>query len=282
MRASRRTFSLTSTNTRRIEKLIQEAGRLRQLYDIEAGTLRAPFFEFQTDNFALLAIDTGILRSVDARQWAWLERALARSRGKFIMAIVGHPRYAGGYDTTVGDEKFAMLYRLLAREGVTVAMAGDTHDFEYYSENISAGGATLHHIVNGGGGAYLSIGTALGFPASPSVPNVAFYPGRSALRAKLDAETPLWKQPFWCWIKWFNAWPFTVESLSGVFDFNRAPFFQSFMEVRVEGSNSRVIFVLHGVDGPLRWRDLETRGAAVPIGAGPDDAVEFVVPFRRG
>jgi hypothetical protein len=272
---------LTSTNTSRIEKLIREAGRLRQLYGIEVGTQRAPFFELQTDNFALLAIDTGILRSVDERQWAWLERALARSRGKFIMAIVGHPRYAGGHDTTIGDEKFAGLYRLLARGGVTVAMAGDTHDFEYYRESIAADGATLHHIVNGGGGAYLSIGTALGFPASPPVPNVAFYPSGSALRAKLDAETPVWKQPFWYWIKWFKAWPFTVESLSGVFDFNRAPFFQSFMEVRVEGSNSRMVLILHGVNGPLRWRDLETRGAVIPSGAGPDDTVEFVVPFRR-
>jgi hypothetical protein len=100
------------------------------LYGIEVGSQRAPFFEWQTENFALLAIDTGILRSVDQRQWAWLERALARSRGKFIMAIVGHPRFAGGRDTTIGDEKFAALYRLLVRNGVTVTMAGDTHDFE--------------------------------------------------------------------------------------------------------------------------------------------------------
>jgi hypothetical protein len=50
----------------------------------------------QTSNFALLGVDTGILRTVDARQWAWLERALSRS--KFVMAIVGHPRIAGGHD----------------------------------------------------------------------------------------------------------------------------------------------------------------------------------------
>ena len=272
---------LTSTNTRRIEHLIREAARLRQLYGIEAGTQRAPFFELQVDNFALLAIDTGILRSVDERQWAWLERALARSRGKLIMAIVGHPRFAGGHDTTIGDEKFAAVYRLLARNGVAIAIAGDTHDFEYYEESTAAGGTTQHHFVNGGGGAYLSIGTALSFPARPAVPNFAFYPSSRTLRAKLEAETPVWKQPFWYWIKWFNAWPFTVESLSGAFDFNRAPFFQSFMEIRVEGSNNRVVLILHGVDGPLRWRDLETRGTVMPSGAGPDDAVEFVVPFPR-
>jgi hypothetical protein len=33
-----------------------------------------------------------------------------------------------------------------------------------------------------------------------------------------------------------RRWPFSVEALSAVFDFNRAPFFQSFAEVRVERS----------------------------------------------
>ena len=49
--------------------------------------------------------------------------------------------------------------------------AGDTHDFEYYREKIGGDGAAqvMHHFVNGGGGAYLSIGTALGFPKQPAV-----------------------------------------------------------------------------------------------------------------
>ena len=195
-----------------------------------------PSSRCRPSNFALIAIDTGILRSVDERQWAWLERALARGRGKFIMAIVGHPRFAGGYDTSIGDEKFAALYGLLTRAGVTVVMAGDTHDFEYYRQRVEEGGVAreIHHFINGGGGAYLSIGTALDFPEKPAVADAAFYPGATALHAKLEAETPLWKKPFWYWIKWVNAWPFTVEGLSGVFDFNYAPFFQSLMEVRVE------------------------------------------------
>ena len=277
-------YHLTSTSSKRIETLIGQAARLRRLYGVEVATQRAPFFELQTDHFALIAIDTGILRSVDERQWAWLERALARSRGKFIMAIVGHPRFAGGRDVSIGDEKFSALYRLLRGAGVAVAMAGDTHDFEYYGERVEDGGAArvLHHFVNGGGGAYLSIGTALDFPAKPSVADSAFYPSTAALRAKLEAETPLWKKPVWYWIKWLDGWPFAIESLSGVFDFNYAPFFQSFMEVRVESSNNRVVFALHGPDGPLRWRDLDKRGAVVPEGAMPDGPVEFAVQSRGG
>jgi hypothetical protein len=280
---------LTSTNAHRIDKLMAEAARLRRQYGVDVGTQRAPFFELQTEDFALLAVDTGVLRTIDQRQWAWIERALDRSRGKFIMAIVGHPLFAGGrglppiaedHDVSESSDNFAALYSLLAKHKVKIAMAGDTHDFEYYREKIRGnGGQVMHHFVNGGGGAYLSIGTALDFPEQPAVGDWAFYPRTDRLHAKMDAETPMWKQPFWYWIKWFNAWPFHVEALSGVFDFNRAPFFQSFMEVRVERSRRSVVLVLNGVHGPLQWRDLQTSGTVAPADATLDDPVEFIVPM---
>ena len=283
---------LTSTNQRRIEELLTEVARLRGLYGVKVGGQRAAFFELQTDDFALIAVDTGIMRTVDERQWAWLERALARGRGKFLMAIVGHPRFAGGYDTLPANDgrnaaefpkDLGALYRLLALHNVRITMAGDTHNFEYYQERSDAHEAVpiTHHFVNGGGGAYLSIGTALDFPNSPPVADWAFYPSTDRLRAKMDAEMPLWKQPFWYWIKWFNAWPFSVEALSGLFDFNHAPFFQSFMEVRVERSKKRLVLILHGVDGPLRWRDLQIGGKTVPPAASPNDVIEFIVPMER-
>jgi hypothetical protein len=285
-------LGLTGTNARRIDNLMAHAARLRRLYGVNIGIQRAPFFELQTDDFALLAIDTGILRTVDERQLKWIERALDRSRDKFTMAIVGHPRFAGGHDippiaegqdVSESSEKFAALYRLLANHNVKVAMAGDTHDFEYYRESIVGDGPTrvMHHFVNGGGGAYLSIGTALDFPKEPAAADWAFYPRTDQLRAKMDAEMPLWKQPFWYWIKWFNAWPFSVEAFSGIFDFNRAPFFQSFMEVRVERSKKRVVLILNGVHGPLQWSDLQTSGAVIPLGMKSDDPVEFIVSMDR-
>ena len=96
---------------------------------------------------------------------------------------------------------------------------------------------------------------------------------------KLDAETPFWKWPAWWWVRRYGAWPFSVEALSAVFDFNRAPFFQSFVEVRVERSRQRVVFAVFGVDGPLRWRDLQIGGAVIPAGQSGDDLAEIIVPF---
>ena len=285
-------LGLTSTNKRRIDKLMAEAARLRRQYGVHVGTQRAPFFELQSKDFALLAIDTGVLRTVDEKQWAWIESALGRSQGKFTMAIVGHPRFAGGrdlpptaedHDVSDSSGNFAALYRLLASRNVRIAMAGDTHDFEYYREKIAGDAAArvMHHFVNGGGGAYLSIGTALDFAKQPAVEDWAFYPRTDILRGKMDAEMPIWKQPFWYWIKWFSAWPFHIEALSGLFDFNHAPFFQSFMEVRVERSKRRVVLVLNGTHGPLQWRDLQTGGTVLPSGASLDDPVEFIVQMDR-
>jgi uncharacterized membrane protein HdeD (DUF308 family) len=257
-----------------VEAFLTEAARLRREYGVQTGLQRAPFFEMHTERFALIAVDTGIRRRIDARQRAWLEAALERARGKFVMAVLGHPFYAGGHAQGAEDPNFASLHQLLRQHEVPLVMAGDTHDFEYYREGYPGrrGPAVMHHFVNGGGGAYLSIGTALSW-------HWAYYPSTAALRAKLDTETPSWKWPVWWWVKELGGWPSSPETLSGVFDFNRAPFFQSFAEILVEGSAGRVRVRLHGVHGPLRWRDLQTGGRVVPEGRSPDDEVEFTIPF---
>ena len=266
-------LSLSSTTDDRIDRLMESAGRLRSLYLVQAGLQHAPFFEVHTGAFSLIAIDTGIEKQIDSKQMAWLEAAIDRSKGTFTMAIVGHPFYAAGL-SQIGEGSFKAVHDLLKSNGVRVMMAGDTHDFEYYR------GDGTHYFVNGGGGAYLSIGTALDWPRAPALGDYAFYPRTDAVSTKLDRETPPWKWPAWWWIRRNGAWPFSVEALSAVFDFNRAPFFQSFVEVRVEPSRQRVVFAIIGVDGPLRWRDLQTGGAVVPAGRSGDDVVEIVVPFE--
>jgi len=264
-------LDLSSTTNDRIDRLLSDAARLRGLYGVQAGLQQAPFFELHAGDFSLIAIDTGILKQIDDTQLAWLRAALDRSAGSFTLAIVGHPFYAAGY-SQIGDGSFKQVHDLLRSRGVRVMLAGDTHDFEYYRDQDT------HYFVDGGGGAYLSIGTSLDWPVRPALGQYAFYPRTDAISAKLDAETPIWKWPAWWWIRRFGAWPFSVEALSGVFDFNRAPFFQSFLEVRVERSRQRVVFALIGVNGPLRWKDVQTGGFNPDHRA--DDPVEFVVPSR--
>ena len=125
---------VTSTTDARIEHLIDEAERLREAYGVPTGFQRASFFEIQTDRFALVAIDTGVLQSIDPAQAEWLEGALQRSAGKLTMAVLGHPFFAGGHDATWAGGAFARLKQLLLRHGVTILMAGDKHDLEYYAQ----------------------------------------------------------------------------------------------------------------------------------------------------
>jgi hypothetical protein len=99
------------------------------------------------------------------------------------------------------------------------------------------------------------------------------------LTAKLDRETPAWKAPLWFWVKRLGGWPFSAEALAGAFDYNRAPYLQSFVEVRVEGSANRIRLVLHAANGSVRWREMQTFGAVAPAGKSGEDFVEFIIPM---
>ena len=89
-------------------------------------------------------------------------------RGKFKMVVLGHPLYSGGCTRPPAMPDFTAIHELLREHRVDLVMAGDTHDLELYLERYQAAGTdrVMHHVVNGGGGAYLSSGTALAWPAS--------------------------------------------------------------------------------------------------------------------
>jgi hypothetical protein len=235
-----------------------------------------------------------------------LKAALGRAKGKFTMAILGHPLYAGGRYQGGADaplagewtgqtgpvqglggraetEPFIAIHHLLREHKVEIVMAGDTHYFEHYRETYEsdAGTRTMYHFVNGGGGAYMSIGTPLDWPSHPAVPDCAFYPRTNVVIDKLDRETPALKVPLWEWVKHFKAWPFTAETLASAFNYNFAPYLQSFVEVRVEGSKDRVVLIPHGANGPLRWRELEAFGTLVPDDKSGEDTVEFIIPMSK-
>jgi hypothetical protein len=283
MRARREVdHGLTTTTESRIDGMIAEAGRLRGEYGISAAQQRAPYFQILADRFSLVVVDTGILRGVDDDQMRWFDEALARGSDRFQMVILGHPLYAAGRYQAADQEGFDRVHARLKQHGVEVAMAGDTHDFEFYHETYAAGDEerAMYHFVNGGGGAYLSIGTALDWPEALPVAECGFYPRTDALTARLEAHTPTWRRPFWYWVKYLGAWPSSPEVASAAFDFDGAPFFQSFMEVRVEGSTNTVRIWLYGHRGRLRWRDLQVQDDLIPGGHTPDEFVEFAFPLQ--
>ena len=63
----------------------------------------------------------------------------------------------------VGRQLISAILGEARSRGIEVVMAGDTHYFEFYRETYQAGAQTrtMNHFVNGGGGAYMSIGTPL-------------------------------------------------------------------------------------------------------------------------
>jgi 3',5'-cyclic AMP phosphodiesterase CpdA len=267
---------ISSTTDARIEEFISRAAFLRRQYEVPTGFQQAPFFQVQTPGFALIAVDTGVLRGLDPEQFTWLRSALEASRGKMVMAILGHPFFAGGHDQSRDDAEFSRLRQLLREYGVRIVMAGDTHDLEYYQEPLE-GQPAIHHWVNGGGGAYLSFGSALAWPATPDLGSWSYYPSQSDVVEKIVHNTPWWKWPAWVWTREFGAWPSSPEWLSAMFDYNVAPFFQSFVVVTVDPGARRITIQPWGIQGPLRWSDFDRSPNAVPNGVALDDPVQWVV-----
>ena len=142
------------------------------------------------------------------------------------------------------------------------------------------GGPAVHYFVNGGGGAYLSFGTALQWPSQPPTSDWAHYPTYDAVSAKIEGLSPWWKRPAWWWTRQFGGWPITAEWLSAMFDYNVEPFFQSFIEVKVEPSAHRVRLIPHGVNGPLTLGDVATSASFRPAGATDQTPLEWIVPMR--
>lgn len=277
-------LQLTAITEDEIDQKIAEAAWLRNQYKVPTGFQQAPFFQVQTKDFAFISIETGVLRRIDPVQMQWLKQTLEASKGKCIFVLLGHPFYAAGEYQGSMNPDFLALHELIRSSGATVAMAGDTHDLEYYQEHVPGKdtGTIMHHFVNGGGGAYLSIGAALRPKAEMPEKVWAHYPAAAPLISKIDSFTGNLKRPAWYWTKKFNGWPFSAEWLSAAFDYNRAPFFQSFVEVRVEVSQNRLRIIPHGIYGRLTWAEIEKSEGVKPVNV-PDTALaEWVFPLHQG
>src|SRR4029453_6057094 len=122
-------------------------------------------------------------------------------------------------------------------------------------------------FVNGGGGASLPAGPAPAWPASPAPNRWGFYPPVAQVRSKIAANMTLQKLPLWWWADKLNAWPVGVGGGRAAFYFNVAPFYQRFVEVRLEPSARRVRIIPYGISGRLRWSDFQGPSDFAPAGA---------------
>jgi hypothetical protein len=274
-------LKISSTSKENIDAMISKAEFLREEYRVPTGFQQAPFFQVSNGQFLLLCIDTGVKRQLDSLELSWVKQVLENNKGKFVMALLGHPFYAiGEYQGNMNPE-FQKLHELLRSFKVPVVMAGDTHDFEYYLETPKNNdGHVMHHFVNGGGGAYLSIGTAMAKAGTMPTTDYAFYPSHDPLVKKIESNTSWYKYPVWWYTRQFNGWPFSAEWLSAAFDYNVAPFFQSFMEIRVERSTNTVRFIPYSQHGRLKWSDITSTAGARSKGAGMNDLAEWVIPLK--
>jgi len=213
---------------------------------------------------------------------SWLKQTLEASKGKFIFALLGHPFYAQGEYQGDMTPEFAELHKLLRDYGATITMGGDTHDLEYYVEPATPGGPKkpMHHFVNGGGGAYLSLGAALR-PREEMAEKVwAHYPSAEPFIEKIEKNNGPLKRPFWIWTKKYHGYPFSPEWLSAAFDYNTSPFFQSFIEVEVNPAHNVVVLKAHGIRGPLKWSEMAYSEGLKPAGLSDDAPVEWRFPLR--
>ena len=217
------------------------------------GFQRGPFFEIQTDRFALIAVDTGIVQADRsgamgvARVGARCARAASSHGGPRPPAL--RRRHVHGAATTPSSRGSS---ELLLEHGVHDRDGGRHARFRVLRRAAGAtGDRAVHYFVNGGGGAYLSIGTALDWPAQPPTRRVG-----ASIRARTRSSRRSTRRrrggsgPRGGGRSGFRAWPFSTEWLSALFDYNVAPFFQSFVEVRVERSAKRVRLLPYGVARP--------------------------------
>jgi hypothetical protein len=274
-------LKISSTTEKTIDQMIKQSGEWRKEYEVPTGFQKAPYFQVSSGNFVLITVETGVLRQIDSLQQAWLTNVLEASKGKFVMVVLGHPFYAIGEYQGKLNPKFESIHKLLRKYKVPLVMAGDTHDLEYYIEPAQdAETRTMYHFVNGGGGAYLSIGTAMAKAENMPTKEYAFYPSQGPLVKKIEDNTPWFKYPAWTWTKKLNGWPFSAEWLSAMFDYNVSPYFQSFIKIKVERSRNRVVLIPYSNHGRIKWSDMTSTQGARPVRASMDDYAEWVIPMQ--
>jgi hypothetical protein len=164
----------------------------------------------------VFALDNGVTGSTDRIQYRWLQERLSALRDQRrpgydplhrIVVLVGIPLYVDGAFSGARrpprpprnrrPDSYGMraIYDLLRRHRVDVVMGGDTHAYQRYTAEYNAAGVPqqMHHIVNGGGGAYLSPPMDRGwFDVERAPSGEGTNPHRQIARPRLSPRTVYW------------------------------------------------------------------------------------------
>ena len=275
-RTSRGRPRVTSTTDERIEQLIAEAEPAAPFLWRADGISTRAVLRAPDRRFALIAIDTGVLSDRPGAGGVASSRAEPRGGQDRRWRSSATRSYAGGHDLTA---------RRRAVRSPQAAAARDTASRSSWRATRTISSTTPSEAPRRGDGASLRQrrrrrlselrdGARMARPAADGRLGVLSQP--EAVSQKIDAETPWWKRPAWWWTRRFGAWPFSAEWLSAAFDYNVAPFFQSFVEVRVEPSANRVRLIPFGVHGRLAMGDV---AVSESLRAGSSTSLEWIVPM---
>lgn len=116
----------------------------------------APYFCFDAGPLRFVAIDTGILGTIDAEQGQWLAR-VSRADPRPKVLLTGKPPYVDGVSKPGGIDGGTTTVDDIVRDpaaNYVAAIGGDIHNYQRYPIKLPDG-RTIQYIVSGGGGAFM-------------------------------------------------------------------------------------------------------------------------------
>ncbi|MGI8459134.1 MAG: metallophosphoesterase [Propionibacteriaceae bacterium] len=129
-----------------------------------------PYYVIDTEHVRLVCVDPGILGNLDAEQAAWLVRVSAESDTPKVL-LTGKPLLVDGHvepclflgpAVVQAGHAFRSVLDVVHHLpfGYVAAIGGDVHNYQHYPVRLSPSSdrqasRTIHHVVSGGGGAFM-------------------------------------------------------------------------------------------------------------------------------
>jgi hypothetical protein len=116
-----------------------------------------PYFALDTQHVRIVCIDTGILGTVDERQGSWLVDVSSGDKAKIL--LTGKPLIVNGHTAPSAIDGAPRGFRTVldlvrtAEFNYRLTLGGDIHNYQHYIDHLD--GMELHHLVSGGGGAFM-------------------------------------------------------------------------------------------------------------------------------